>query len=367
MSQSGSGTGSSLDKDDRPILGAFQDRKSEFGSWRTGFSNYVSRMRELCPEESHPDEEWLNKGFAMISLDQGQEVATQDLQGAVGSGGQVPEGTAQAPPGSLPTMQKHLDAAATGVAGLRIRSKHAASSQRVKDRHFRVQHFANKAAQVHAADLFDIQMSTQDLAKIVKGVAPYLALNVCQTPPANSSEAATSVVTSPLSVGDIISPLLTKIGRLHCLVDNHVHLQQSASMSTVGYNAFYTHKNSLNQGLKNYGGHARASEGFLAQDRKDTEAAVRNSKARQKLLSSEQKRQAKSSGVDTAKTVGGDGNSKSRVSRSRHNKKQRELYQKHKKAKRAKLAAQAVDAVPGDPPSPSEPMEQEESYGDAEV
>ena len=83
MSQSGSGTGSSLDKDDRPILGAFQDRKSEFGSWRTGFSNYVSRMRELCPEESHPDEEWLNKGFAMISLDQGQEVATQDQQGAV--------------------------------------------------------------------------------------------------------------------------------------------------------------------------------------------------------------------------------------------------------------------------------------------
>ena len=78
-------------------------------------------------------------------------------------------------------------------------------------------------------------------------------------------------MTSPSTVGDILSPLITKIGRLHCLVDNRVHLQQSAGMSTVGYNAFYTHKNSLNQGLKNYGGHARASEGFLAQDRKDTE------------------------------------------------------------------------------------------------
>merc|ERR1712115_285042 len=96
-------------------------------------------------------------------------------------------------------------------------------------------------------------------------------------------------------------PLLTKIGRLHCLVDNRVHLQQSAGMSTMGYNAFYTHKSSLNQGLKNYGGHARASEGFLAQDRKDTEAAVQNSKARQKLLSSEQKRWAKSSGAETAR------------------------------------------------------------------
>ena len=68
MSQSGSGTGSSLDKDDRPILSSFQDRKSEFGSWRTGLIEYVSRMRELCPEDGHPDEEWLNKGFAMILL-----------------------------------------------------------------------------------------------------------------------------------------------------------------------------------------------------------------------------------------------------------------------------------------------------------
>ena len=151
-------------------------------------------------------------------------------------------------------------------------------------------------------------------------------------------------------------------------MDNRVHLQQSAGMSTVGYNAFYTHKNSLNQGLKNYGGHARASEGFLAQDRKDTEAAVQNSKARQKLLSSEWKRQAKLSGVETARSVGKDGNSRSRASRSRHNKKQRDLYQKRKKAKRAaELAAQAVEAVPGDPPASSEPMEQEESNGDTEV
>ena len=150
-------------------------------------------------------------------------------------------------------------------------------------------------------------------------------------------------------------------------MDNRVHLQQSAGMSTVGYDAFYTHKNSLNQGLKNCGGHARASEGFLAQDRKDTEAAVRNSKARQKLLSSERKRQAKSSGVETAKSVGKDGNSRSRASRSRHNKKQRDLYQKCKKAKRAQLAAQAVDAVPGALPDPSEPMDQEEANGDTEV
>ena len=164
------------------------------------------------------------------------------------------------------------------------------------------------------------------MAKTVEGLAPYLTLHVCPTLPANSSEAGASVVTSPSTVGDILSPLITKIGRLHCLVDNRVHLQQSAGMSSVGYNAFYTHKLSQNHGLRNYRGHARASEGFLAQDRKDTEAAVRNSKAREKLLSSERKRQAKSSGVDTARSVGKDGNSRSRASRSRHNKRQRDLY-----------------------------------------
>ena len=173
------------------------------------------------------------------------------------------------------------------------------------------------------------------------------------------------MVTSLSTMADIISPLLTKIGRLHCLVDNRVHLQQSAGMSVVGYNAFYTHKSSQNQGLKNYG-HVRASQEFLAQDRKDTEVAVQNSKARQKQLSSEQRRQGKS-GVETAKTAGGDGNPKSKASRSRHNKKQRELYQKRKKAKRAKLAAQAVDAAPGAPCDPSEPMDQEEAIGDTEV
>ena len=213
-------------------------------------------------------------------------------------------------------------------------------------------------------------MSTQHLAKIVEGVAPYLALTVCQATPSSSgaSAAATPVVTSPQTVGDIISPLLTKIGRLHTLVDNRVHLQQSANTSTIGYNAFYAHKNSLSQGLKSYGEHARASVGFLAQDRKDTEAAVRHSKARQKLLSSEQKRRDKSAVVDSARSLGKDGNSKSRASRRRYNKRQRELYQKRKKAKRAtESAAQTEEAVPGAFLAPSVPMEQGVAIVDVEV
>ena len=184
MSQSGPKTGSSLSEDERPILSTFQDRRSEFGNWRTGLCDYVSQMRELCPGVDHPDEGWLAKGFAMISLDQGKEVATENLQGVSGIGGQVPEGGASASPRSLPAMQRNLDVATTGVASLGLSSRLAPSSQRVKDHLFRVQSFSNKAAKFHAADLFDVQTSVLDSAKTVEGLAPYLTLTVCQTPPA---------------------------------------------------------------------------------------------------------------------------------------------------------------------------------------
>ena len=68
----------------------------------------------------------------------------------------------------------------------------------------------------------------------------------------------------------------------------------------------------------------------------------------QRLLSSEQQRQPKT-GVEPVRTVGGDGNPKSKAARKRHNRRQRELYQKRKKAKRAQLAAQAVDTASGAP------------------
>ena len=143
-------------------------------------------------------------------------------------------------------MQRNLDVTTAGVANLELSSKLAHQTQRLKDKMFRVHAFSNKAAQFHAADLFDIETCALDLSQSVKGLTPYLAFQVCQTPSTigTSSEVSALGETGPLTVGDIISPLLLKIGGLHSLVDNHVHLQQSAGMSVVGYNAFYTFKNS---------------------------------------------------------------------------------------------------------------------------
>ena len=346
MSQSGQPGSDGSSAKERPIVGAFQDVASEAGNWCTGFSSYVNRMRRLCPDEPHPDEEWIQKGVSLLSLEQAQGVTTKDKQGAVSSGGEGSGDVAQAPSGSQPAMPLHSGVVASGVAGFK-NLKRAASSQRVKDRHFRVQSFHNKAVQIHAGDLFDIQVSAQDLTKIVEGVAPYLTATVHQatTSSSGASGAATPVVTSPLTVGDIISPLLTKISRLHTLVDNRVHLQQSASRSSIGYNAFMDYKNSLPQGLRCYGEHARVSVGFLAQDRSETEAAVRHSKARQKLLNAGQGRRNKSAVVDTARSLGRDGNPRSRASRRRYNKKCRDLYNKRKKAQRTNEFASQTEAV----------------------
>ena len=125
-----------------------------------------------------------------------------------------------------------------------------------------------------------------EVSESAKGLAPYLVLQVCSPPSSTSSEVGALGEPSHCStLREQIAPLLAKIRRLHSLVDNSIHLQQAAGTSVVGYNAFYTHKIAQPDGLKNYGC-ARASREFLAQDWKETERAVQNSKARQKQLSS---------------------------------------------------------------------------------
>ena len=74
-------------------------------------------------------------------------------------------------------MQQNLDVTTSGVANLELSSKLA--HQQLKDKTFRVHAFSNKAAQFHAADLFDIKTCSLDLSQSVKGLTPYLVLQVC--------------------------------------------------------------------------------------------------------------------------------------------------------------------------------------------
>ena len=91
--------------------------------------------------------------------------------------------------------------------------------------------FSNKAAQFDTTNLFDIETCTMKVSESVKGLALYLVLQVCQLPPSNSSEAgASGEPTNCSTLGEQITPLLEKIGRLHCLVDNSIHLQQAGGV-----------------------------------------------------------------------------------------------------------------------------------------
>ena len=68
--------------------------------------------------------------------------------------------------------------------------------------------FSNKAAQFHTTNLFDIEMCAMEVSESVKGLAPYLGLQVCQPPPSNASEAGVSGETTNCStLGDQIAPL----------------------------------------------------------------------------------------------------------------------------------------------------------------
>ena len=97
---------------------------------------YVNSMKDRCPDEDHPDEEWLSQGFEMISLDQERTVATAPKQGTPGVGGQESGGPSSAASSQLSAMQRNLDVTTSGVANLELSSKSAHQSQQLKDRTF---------------------------------------------------------------------------------------------------------------------------------------------------------------------------------------------------------------------------------------
>ena len=48
---------------DRPIMGSQSTKKD----WITGLCDYVNLMRERCPDETHPPEDWLAQGLSLRS------------------------------------------------------------------------------------------------------------------------------------------------------------------------------------------------------------------------------------------------------------------------------------------------------------
>ena len=172
MSESGSAPGSSW-VDERPLFNAgFVDTQG----WAEGLRDYIATMKDRFPAEDHPSEGWLSKGFEMILLDQEWAVASAPKQGTSSVSGSKAVRTALAASSNRATMQRNLEVMTSGLANLELSSGPVQQSQWIKDRTFRVQAFSNKAAQFHAANLFDLESCALDLSQCVNGLTPYLAL-----------------------------------------------------------------------------------------------------------------------------------------------------------------------------------------------
>ena len=76
-------------------------------------------------------------------------------------------------------------------------------------------------------------------------------------------------ISSNVYTEEEISPLFWMLGKLHCLLDNPVHLQQAAGTTKVGYNAYYDHKLASIQGQANYSG-TRDDREFWVHDQTNT-------------------------------------------------------------------------------------------------
>ena len=174
MSQSSFGTGGPSEEDERPIIGHFDSK-----DFVCGLRDYVTSMKDCYPDDpEHPSEDWLSQGIEMILLEQGRTVTSAPKQGTFSVGGQKAGGPASS---QQSPMQRKLAAMTTGVANLWLGSKMAHQTQRTKDKTFRVHAFSNKAAQFHAEDLFDLERCALELAKLVKGLTPYLTSTICLT------------------------------------------------------------------------------------------------------------------------------------------------------------------------------------------
>ena len=79
MSKSGSG---SMLLDELPVMG-----RPDSEEYVCAFCEYVTTMKELAPNHpSHPTDDWLNRGFAMILLDGSREAASTPEQGTPSAG-----------------------------------------------------------------------------------------------------------------------------------------------------------------------------------------------------------------------------------------------------------------------------------------
>ena len=117
-----------------------------------------------------------------------------------------------------------------------------------------------------------------DIAEHARVLSPNLALNFSQPLPGGAADAEMELDSLNSFTEEELQPLLWLPRKLHCLVDDRVHLQQAAGTTKVGYNAYYDHKLAQIQSLTNLSG-SRVDKEFWVHDQTDTEKDILKTKA----------------------------------------------------------------------------------------
>ena len=113
-----------------------------------------------------------------------------------------------------------------------------------------------------------------------------MTFQVCQPLPNNATEVKVSGEPTRCStLRDQIAPLLEKLGKFHCLVNSHIHLQQVAGSSMVSYNSIATVSWPNLMGWQNIVDPAHIRN-FLAPDHREIKKAMLHLKAHKRQLSS---------------------------------------------------------------------------------
>ena len=118
-----------------------------------------------------------------------------------------------------------------GGASPTVKVEPAHHSQRLRD-----EDLGGHASGAGSAHLLALEDCVLEVSQLSRELAPYMAFSVCEAPSTGDSGEA-----FPPLVVDLLSPLLSKVGRLQALVNNHVHLRQPAGRSVDGHNAFCAH------------------------------------------------------------------------------------------------------------------------------
>ena len=125
--------------------------------------------------------------------------------------------------------------------------------------------------------------------------------------------------TSEVFSKEDLCPLFSELWKLHCLVDDRICTQQTASTSKVGYNAFYDQLMGQKNGLGSSRG-SHANKVSLAHGKLDTEKKMLKMAARR--LSSAASETQKKGHSEPAKSSGSADRPAAKISaKGRHNKK----------------------------------------------